>query len=162
MQGAGPGGQMTVQNAWAGQNWAERLHMLRLGAYTTRLEAYNAFALPYGNNLPGLGPAYFTKLLYFFSPTPTIYILDRWTAKSINLLNGFMLIKMNDCKAVHNRNTGENYQAYCEDIDAVAHMLGYRGEQVEQMLFSNPDPVLGHWRMHVAEFWGNFCQQAQP
>ena len=38
------------------------------------------------NPISGLGISFYTKLLYFFRPTPDAYILDQWTAKSARLL----------------------------------------------------------------------------
>lgn len=67
------------------------LNLLRTGGLS-RCEAYRLF-LGTGA-IPGIGPAFFTKLIYFFSPTPDFYILDQWTAKSVNLLTGNWVVKM--------------------------------------------------------------------
>jgi len=86
------GAQGTFQTvANAREAWAHRdaiaTKLLKLRSdKLTRAGAYNLFA---GTNaLPGLGPAYFTKLLFFFSPTKSNYIMDQWTTKSMMLLTG--------------------------------------------------------------------------
>ena len=55
--------------------------------------------------IPGLGPAYFIKLIYFFKPETDVFIIDQWTGKAINLLTFSKLVVMdgntvcgkNDC-----------------------------------------------------------------
>jgi hypothetical protein len=90
--------------AWGGQSmpnakraWKSReslqnnLARLRAGEMTSA-QAFECFA---GKNwIPGIGPAYFTKLLYFFSPAPTNYIMDQWTARSVNLVTGRKVVLM--------------------------------------------------------------------
>ena len=70
--GSGPGGKRSVAAAWKAQvKLSSHLNLLRTGGLS-RCEAYRLF-LGTGA-IPGIGPAFFTKLIYFFSPTPDFYI----------------------------------------------------------------------------------------
>ncbi|WP_145928915.1 hypothetical protein OH491_11145 [Termitidicoccus mucosus] len=151
-QGAGLGGAGHVVKAWA--NHAQiipKLTALRRGNMT-RCQAYNLFCGC--GRVCGLGPAYFTKLLYFFSPTPDFYIMDQWTAKSVDLLTGNWVVRMAG-NAVANYNKCGNYKAYCEEIDHIAGQLGggITGEQVEEMLMSKGGYNPWQWRSHVRNNW---------
>ena len=150
LQGAGPGGAKHVTAAWAARAaLIPKLLTLRDGALK-RGQAYDLFTG--ANAVQGLGPAYFTKLLYFFHPSPHCYIMDQWTAKSVNLLTGNWVVRMVG-DAVSNLNKCGNYQAYCEEVDAMAALLGVRADDCEEMLMSkgghNPWP----WRAYVRAKW---------
>ena len=149
-QGARPGGANHVAAAWnANAAIANRLSALRAGGLP-RCAAYNLFLG--AGAVPGLGPAYFTKLLYFFSPDPDFYIMDQWTGKSMNLLTGKRIVRMSGV-AVSNLNTCGSYQAYCEEIDAMAAMLGVMGDQIEEMMMSKGGRHPCPWRAHVRANW---------
>jgi hypothetical protein len=140
-----------VAAAWAERAEIERrLVLLRAGGYT-RQQAYDLFA---AKPIPGLGPSYFTKLVYFFRPDVTVgYIMDQWTGKSIDLLTGHHVVRM--CgDAPTARNTGENYDCFCHVIDFIARQDGCTGDQVEQRLFSwGGRQPRGLWRDHVRANW---------
>lgn len=151
-QGKGPGGAKRVREAWNGRrDIEERLHCLRT-ADLSRAEAYNLFAGE--KRIPFLGPAYFTKLLYFFG-RPGCYIMDQWTTKSVILLTGQNLVRHNNSGPTH-QNTGENYELFCRVIDDLAARLGQSGDEIEQRLFSvgavRRQPR-GDWRQHVHKTW---------
>jgi hypothetical protein len=145
-QGAGPGGGRYVRSAWKdAAKISNTLSKIRGGGHT-RCEAYNLFLGP--GDVPGLGPAYFTKLLYFFSPESNFYIMDQWTAKSINLLTGRNVVRIqNDNVSV--TNTCGNYEAYCLEVDAIAGHLSESGENIEEMLMSKGGKQPWTWRSHV-------------
>lgn len=112
--------------------------------------------------VPGLGPSFYTKLLYFFDARKPArcYIMDQWTAKSVNLLAGRTVVKL-DNGTPSPRNTGETYEAFCTEVDKLASCLTSEigpvsGEQVEERLFSSggSGKRLGAWRKHVRELWG--------
>lgn len=150
-QGAGPGGSRYVKQAWgSNQILANHLGALR-GGGLSRGQAYNLFLK---TPVPGLGPAYWTKLLYFFSPTPDFYIMDQWTAKSINLLTNNKVVRMVG-NAVSNFNKKGNYEAYCYEVDEIARLMGISGEQAEEMLVSKGGRNRWPWRCHVVYFWKN-------
>jgi hypothetical protein len=150
LQGAGPGGRGHVASAWAARNnLIPKLNTLRVGGLT-RITAYNLFTG--ANAISGLGPSYFTKLLYFFSPQPTFYIMDQWTGKSVDLLTGNWIVRMAGT-APSSLNKSGNYQACCEEIDSLAGLLGNTGEQIEERMFSKGKPHPWPWRSHVDANW---------
>lgn len=150
LQGSGPGAARHVQSAWDRRDVLEQhLDALRAGGLS-RSAAYELFC---GEGaILGLGPSYFTKLLYFFSPEPSFYIMDQWTGKAVNLLTGRWVVRMSG-DAPSPLNKPGNYQAYCEEVDAIAGLIGATGEQVEERLFSqggrNPWP----WRLYLKNLW---------
>jgi hypothetical protein len=116
----------------------------------TRCQAYDLFLG--AGAIPGLGPAYFTKLLYFFQRNPDCYIMDQHTAKSVNLLTGNWLVRMVG-NAVSNLNKCGNYQAYCEEVDTIAGLVGVSGEQAEEMMMSKGGHHPWPWRAHMRTSW---------
>jgi hypothetical protein len=126
-----------------------KLTALRAGGLT-RQAAYDQFLGPQA--VPGLGPAYFTKLLYFFSPQPNFYIMDQWTGKSVDLMTGHYVVRLSG-HAVSNLNKCGNYQAYCEEIDAMSTLLGVTGEQAEEMMMSKGGRRPWPWRAHLRANW---------
>lgn len=145
-QGAGLGGGKHVRLAWKHASKIEKILLAIRSGGLTRCQAYNLF-LGTGA-IPGLGPAYFTKLLYFFSPQPNFYIMDQWTAKSINLITGRNVIKLSGDN-VSTNNTCGNYEAYCQEVDAIAGHLSQSGENTEEMLMSKGGKRPWPWRCHV-------------
>ena len=149
--------------AWGGQekslrgpkrvteSWSQRaaitqhLVTLRKGGLT-RSDAYNLFEGQ--GKIKELGPSFFTKLLFFFSPDDDCYIMDQWTAKSVNLLTGEIVVRAYDSSPTA-ENKGGNYQAYCEEVDALAALLNETGDQIEQRLMSNGGRNPAPWRTHV-------------
>lgn len=124
---------------------------------TNKLSRSSAYHLFSGSNrIKGLGPAFFTKLIYFFSPDPVdCYIMDQWTAKSINLLCNLKIVKMNG-NFVSSDNLGGNYQAFCEKIDCLAAHFGISGEKMEEILFSKGGRKAAPWRAQVKTAWPSF------
>jgi len=149
-KGSGTGGQGHVAAAWTAQvKLGSHLNLLRTGGLS-RCEAYRLF-LGTGA-IPGIGPAFFTKLIYFFSSSPDFYILDQWTAKSVNLLTGNRVVKMSG-NAVFNGNKCGNYLAYCHEVDEIACLLKVTGEQAEEMMMSKGGHNPWHWRAYMRANW---------
>ena len=155
--------------AWGQQHWhvpgyeahrkiVRRLRRLR----KERLSHYQVYNLFTGKRrIPGLGPSFFTKLIYFFSSRQPIesarfYIMDQWTAKSINLLTGRRVVLL--APSPTTKNTYENYEAYCQEVDCMAKLLGIPGDKVEERLMSKGgrDKAAGEWRKHVRQHWRPF------
>ena len=98
--------------------------------------AYNAFCNPDIAYLKGLGPAFFTKLLYFAAGEPEAgrkghaLILDRRVAKSIGW-------------PAKTWWTAQEYQDYIELVDAAGALLKPtpRADCIEYALFKNPFSV---------------------
>ena len=155
-QSDGPGGRRNTVNAWSERRRiADQLKALRDGGLS-RKDSYNLFRGK--GRIPHLGPSFFTKLIYFFSPVKTFYIMDQWTGKSINLLTGQHVVRVNG--AADAANKGGNYQAFCEEVDRLAAALPEpgvhseeSGERMEERLFSRGrenngmPPAL--WRAYV-------------
>jgi hypothetical protein len=150
VQGRGPNGSKPVQKAWENrEKIALSLEKIRSGGLTSS-ESYDLFT---GSNASlYLGPSYFTKLIYFFRPEKETqaYIMDQWTAKSVNLLTGRKVVKIHNSSPLKS-NSGKNYKDFCAEIDRMALLMGTKGDKVEQMLFSKgyrpPEP----WRKYVKE-----------
>lgn len=122
----------------------------------TRAEAYERFRkLRSLGLLRGIGPSYFTKVMFFFG-CPGAYILDQWLAKAILALraknwridaggefvfelvdgNGIRLIYPST-KGVHDSVSGLDYESFCLELEALAEKLRLsNGGEVERWLFS--------------------------
>jgi len=156
--------------AWGGQrfhvqkslaNWREleeRCLLLR-GGKMTRHHAFDLFSGDH--RVSGLGPSYFTKLLYFFSSKESYcYIMDQWTAKSMILLTGNPRLVRISRKSLSSSNTGADYETFCCAVDALAQYPGLRGygvsrDDIEERLFSvgGKDSRAGDWRQYVRRAW---------
>jgi hypothetical protein len=122
----------------------------------TRSDAYDILKVLRDNGLRGIrnheyligmGPAYFTKILYFFNLG---YIMDQWTAKSYNLLinNDEIEISQN---TVTNNNSGQKYERYCLLVEYLANELKMSPSAIEEAMFSNGGQNRGIWRQHVID-----------
>lgn len=127
------------------------------GKYT-RSESYEQFRkLRSEGKLKGMGPAYFTKLIYFLMPKgnaerPTGYILDQWVGSSVNLLLKESIVKMGSNFIVSDLNTGEIYEAYCGVIEELASRLNLDPDVMEVRLMSigqRKGQRRARWRSHV-------------
>ena len=80
--------------------WLEIAKTIRKGKLT-RAEAYACLKKRREEGeLKGMGPAFFTKLIYFLTPRDkpecqAAYIMDQWAASSVNLLTGSEIVRMN-------------------------------------------------------------------
>ena len=150
--------------------WLKVAQRIREGKLA-RGEAYERFrALRKEGRLKGMGPAYFTKLIYFLTPRRSRqckppYIMDRWAGSSVNLLTGSNTVLLDgertwkDLKGkldvsygftVSDANTDDDYEAFCTAVDRLAADVGLCADQVDCALFSKGEdgPVrgAGTWR----------------
>ncbi|MBZ5762888.1 hypothetical protein LAV84_25530 [Rhizobium sp. VS19-DR104.2] len=167
--------------AWGGMRPANRNHLFERDAgrwlnvaedvrsgELDRRGAYERFAMLRSNKdgpMRGMGPAYFTKLIYFLMPRAPGrgYILDQWAGLSINLISGRELVKMDEqvlwkrkgksaervvSSRVSDANTAEDYGRYCEAIESLSRHLGpeWTPGQTERALMSGSGE---RWRNHV-------------
>ncbi len=144
-----------ASDAWARRDAiAKKLLKIRSDRLS-RNDAYNLFAGT--NKVRGLGPAYFTKLLFFFSPSKSNYIMDQWTAKSMILLTGRNFVQMSRGRSAGptRQNDGKNYTQFCEAIDCLATKLNLTGDKTEELIFSmgGRGGKAGIWRRHVRDHW---------
>lgn len=142
----------------------------------SRSEAYDSFAAlrsnGSGNPIAGMGPAYFTKLLYFLAPgtpeCPKGYIMDQWLGCSVNLLTGKQIVKLDqqvkwqvkDGRAkqvidsiVSNVNSGQDYEAFCLIVEALSLRMGesWSPELTERALIADGGNSAHPWRTYVKE-----------
>lgn len=147
--------------------WLEIASAIHRGEHS-RADAYDAFAsLRANGGLPGMGPAYFTKLIFFLMPRtnpsrPVGYIMDQWTACSFNLLVGDPAAVMTDATLgwagpeqpsaqylVSDHNSGERYERFCRAIEELAVDLDLSPDETELLLLSEGGRSPYPWREYV-------------
>ena len=150
-------GQQNRRNlalAWSDTDrLASRLAILR-GQAETRADAFDLFCTD--QRIAGLGPAYFTKLIAFFRPDLNGYVLDQFTARSINLLSGRHDLVPMVGKNVAQGATGRQYEDYCAIVDDLTALVNARmspsapvdGSHVEYLLFGKSDRIQP-WREYL-------------
>ena len=104
----------------------------------------------------GIGPAYFTKLIYFMSNNYSNrgYIMDQWTSRSINLLFEDKIIKLTRSGKfyyVNDSNNGKIYEKFCSFIDQIADDINVDPDLIELNLFSKGGREKGLWRDYVIQ-----------
>lgn len=169
--------------AWGGMHGAHRDRLLdhkndrwlrladdiRAGQFN-RSGAYNEFSkLKAERVLKGIGPAYFTKLIFFLMPrlpeshTPG-YIMDQWVGSSVNLLADREVVLMNRLGTwkktktsvvlstdlmVSDLNDGVRYEEYCSYIEAIGRVIHRSGAETEQLMMSSGGRKKQSWRGYV-------------
>lgn len=122
-----------------------------------RVESYRLFMQARQSNLlPGMGPAFFTKLIYFLGKKIQSrgYIMDQWTALSANLIIGENLVdlqKIGTAARVSDSNSPEVYDAFCVFVESLAKSLGESPDDAEMRIFSvgGRGEKLGAWRGYL-------------
>lgn len=144
-QGMGPTRPHAI-SAWEARRALEDILNELRSRDLTRGEAYDLFHR--GQHIPGLGPSYWTKLLFFFGRRSNLYVMDQWVAKSCNLLTGRTVVPL--VAGCPPRSTPASvYEDYCEEIDRIAQALGLTGSQAEEKMMSRGGRTPGEWRRHV-------------
>lgn len=125
-----------------------------------RRAAYYAFdRLRDTGVLQGMGPGFFTKLIYFLAPDHDGYIMDQWTARSMNLLLRHCLVDLNRLiktssgnrqYRVSDENTDSVYEVFCSEVERLAEVLDLSPGTTEEMMFSSGRGT-GDWRNYVIE-----------
>jgi hypothetical protein len=151
-------GGMRVNNgrrAWPrADKWGPVIGELKSDCRNRR-EAYRLFYSHRAKkSLPGVGPAYFTKLIFFVRPSLGGYIMDQWTARSINLLYGNTIrLYGNTTRFTNGQYVGENdpeiYEDFCRKIDDVGERLRLPHDEAERALFSFGGKHPASWRRYV-------------
>ncbi len=116
-------------------------------------------------NMKGCRPAYYTKLLFFFGNGNT-YIMDQWTAKSIELLwdinDRIEIVFDNGGNYVQANNHSGLYEEFCNRVEMLTLTVNnqlnsnYTPTQIEEMIFSNGanlGQIVGAWRAYVHANW---------
>ena len=113
--------------------------------------------------MKGIGPAYYTKLIFFFGDQSGL-IMDQWTARSTNLLLGKTLIKLVG-NVVSDTNSEQVYGEYLHFVAELKNHLGINSlAKAEELIFSCPHKhravkkrlgkhhgACSAWRKYVAE-----------
>lgn len=148
------------------KEWLEVASELRKGNLE-RTKAYDRFKkLRRHDKLRGMGPAFFTKLIYFLMPQKSArfepgYIMDQWAGSSINLLSSEEIVLMDVQKprgsnnggseskpkfTVSHENDGQNYEKFCEEVNWLVDHLGKCPNQIDRALVSDHGKS---WREYV-------------
>ena len=125
-----------------------------------RCDAYSQFMQArQSKNLPGMGPAFFTKLIYFLGRNSNSrgYIMDQWTALSANLLTGRKMVDMQILKGaarVSDNNSSDVYNEFCIFIEILAQELNESPDQAEIRIFSigGRGEKKGKWRTYLKKY----------
>jgi len=115
--------------------------------------------------MQGCRPAYYTKLLFFFGSGNT-YIMDQWTAKSIELLwdlnDRIEIVFDNGGNYVQANNHSGLYEEFCNRLETLTLTVNnqlnsnYTPTDIEERIFSNGanlGQALGTWRAYVQANW---------
>lgn len=143
-----------------------------------RESAYDEFRkLRAEKNMHGVGPAYFTKLIYFLmpqanSPKPGGYIMDQWAGRSVNYLLGRRVVHMNYSMSwnrdsgkpsstftVSDLNTGADYERFCAAVDALLEEVRTppgieehpKANWIDAALVGKGKPNPSRWRSFLLE-----------
>jgi hypothetical protein len=134
-------------------NWGNLdpiIKKLRKREISNREEAFKILQQERGNNkLPGLGIGYYTKLICFLNENIKGYIMDQWTAKSINLIWGDNLINVASSGWVTDRNDAGVYECFCGRIEELANYLSCTPLEAEERIFSVGGKNVGEWRKYL-------------
>ena len=109
--------------------------------------------------MKGVGPAFYTKLIYFLGNQEGL-IMDQWTAKSVNLLCNNKIIKL-DSGYVSKRNKDNDYIAFINIVKKLQIELAmYSLSETEALIFSTSRKVnrttLNSEQNLIASEWRNF------
>jgi hypothetical protein len=141
-----------AREAWKHKaGWLCTIERLR-SSQNSREHDYHTLAQLRPFPLHGIGPAYFTKLLYFLRPVQDAYIMDQWTAKSLQLLSRQRrpLLRADH---VSDANTHADYGWFCEAVESLAEQTCWTPSVVEERLFSGGGRLRAEWREHVIRNW---------
>lgn len=139
---------------------------------------YQFYALQKNGILSGLGPAYYTKIIYFLGKGDGL-IMDQWTSRSINLLFGKEIIKLQPGQrkvkssdryyTVKPTNDQFVYGAYNEAIEIICNKLSENLQdqvsiaEAEEFIFSfttdrKKSPHLSDGQYKKATAWRRYVE----
>ena len=156
------------------REWLNVAQRIRDGNLT-RAHAYERLRLlKKDEKLKGMGPPFFTKLIYFLTPRKkpqrqTAYIMDQWAASSVNVLTGWNMVRMDVTPkfrtwtrkssmseialsftfTVSDENTAVDYEAFCCAVDRLACRFCLCADRADQALFGADIVGPGCWRRYV-------------
>lgn len=140
-------------SAWRAKDlWRGPLEDVLAGG-RARADLFQRFAAA---PVAGMRAAYFTKLIHFASVPgvqPVGYIMDQWTAKSVNLICRREVVGLDAAGYVLPRNDPHVYETFCGVVDAIGDALQVSGTQAEERIYSRGGRRPAAWRSHVKAHW---------
>lgn len=166
--------------AWGGQHrksarssWQEREKWLPIvgDLRAGDLSAGEAYGLFNRKHIKGTGPAYYTKVIYFLDKGigPRGYIMDQWTAKSMDLLqsrsqgDNLAEVRWQGVSprarngkthgwhgTVARHNDSQVYDRFCRFVEHLASVTRHEPDDIEEALFAGSRSP---WREHVIAHW---------
>lgn len=153
--------------AWGGQNWEHGemlfkrrddilpvIQKLRQSKCSPK-QAYYEFLGIWKQGKLGMGAAYFTKLIFFCDPNHRGFIMDQWTAKSVNLICGKKIVDLQG-GYVSKKNDSDVYERFCNIIEDIARNFTKSGEEIEIAMFSKGGRKKQAWRQYVFDTYETF------
>jgi len=134
------------------KKWTPLINEIRNSKKSNRKDVFKKFQeLRKNGSIKGVGIAFYTKLIYFLSKDRSNvgYILDQWTAKSINLLFTPKEIKLYGSSFVSDKNDESNYERFCKKIEFLSKKLKCTPSEAEEMIFSYGGRKRGEWRIYL-------------
>jgi hypothetical protein len=134
-------------------SWIKVIRSLR-SENLSRMDSYSLCAETVAKNpAGGIGPAYYTKLIFFANPRHDGYIMDQWTSRSVNLLvSEGPIVAMRTSNHVSPQNNAETYETYCRIVETLSKVLVDKNpEETELCLFSTGGRTMASWRRYVME-----------
>lgn len=153
------GGMRTdhLRRVWSKRGeWQATLKQLRNTPSISRQDAFRLLSrLRADRRLPGIRAAFFTKLIFFLRYEADGYIMDQWTAKSINLIEGRDVVLLDRTGLVPDRASDYNYEDFCQCIEKIGAEINQSPDKVEEMLMSRGGQKAEPWRQYVKM---HFCR----
>jgi len=120
-------------------NIIEKICFKLFNGEISRLKAYEYFnEAQLTRKIIGLGPAYYTKLIFFFGDQ-TGLIMDQWTARSINLLSNKKIVLLSS-NYVNPKNNVDNYKSFLYFFNIIKNELKLKSlMETEELVFSCSD-----------------------
>ena len=117
-------------------------------------ERFHSLTTVEAERVKGMGPAYYTKLLFFLPRETPGLIMDQWTAKSMQLLvarkGPAPVIALSHAGFVTRDNTVGVYDQFCEFIAALGARYGVSDGNAEELIFAGSKQT---WRAYVKAQW---------
>lgn len=147
------GGMRTdhLRRVWSKrEEWQATLKQLRNTPSLSRRDAFRLLRrLRADGCLSGMRAAFFTKLIFFLRYEADGYIMDQWTAKSINLIEGRDVVPLDRSGLVPDRASEYNYEDFCQCIEKIGVEINQSPDKVEEMLMSRGGQKAEPWRTYV-------------
>ena len=136
------------------KKWIRGVERLRSSPDMTREESFTLMSrLRSEGSLMGARAPYFTKLIFFLRAEMDGYIMDQWTAKSVNLISEDRIVPLSSYGYVDDNADAAHYQAFCQFIERIAGLTGKSAEKVEELMMSHGGRTKGAWRQYVIDNW---------